>query len=230
MLNNYKSSSFSSWRCVSKHLIWPFLLLSSGLFLICLSLSYCDLANNRHGIPVMSVLSKHTRRFTSGCICVTSSCGWSLLFMICCFSWSCCCPASHYSFISVLDIFCPSMPVCIEFHRTEFGLFLEIPSITEFFLILPLEYPQFFLFQKDWDGSQVKPHRALFGEPFPFDQNLVLRSLWVSFFQAETCRFMKISSRPCFLSLWEYCTVFLTLWVALYRADLNDPLKGGIYV
>lgn len=98
-------------------------------------------------------------------------------------------------------------------------------------LILSLEYPQFFLFQKDWDGSQVKPHRmVLFGEPFHFDQNLFLRSLWVSFFQAETCRFMKISSRPCFLSLWEYCTVFLTLWVALYRADLNDPLKGGIYV
>lgn len=55
MSNNYKSSSFSSWRCVSKYLIWPFLLLSSRLFLICLSLSYCDLGNNRHGIPAHGI-------------------------------------------------------------------------------------------------------------------------------------------------------------------------------
>lgn len=107
------------------------------------------------------------------------------------------------------------MFVCIAFHGMGFGLSFAIPTLasdpsTGTFIFLVLSAPSGI--GKGWDGSWVKPHRAVFGDALHVDQMALLRSLsevfcvWLVgwfFFLAKRCTFLSITSGPHFLSLWR---------------------------
>lgn len=196
------------------------------------------MGNNRHGIPAVSALSKHIRRFTSGCIRATSRCCWCLFV---------------HNLLLFLVLLLSNVPLLIywytwyflpkhacnssmhEFHRIEFGLFLEISSITEFWSFLwnihnSCPFCSIIHWKRLRWVSGENTHSSFWMTISFWPKSIFKKSLSELFFQAEKCLFMGISSRPYFLSLWDYHTAFLTLWVALYKANLNDLLKGGIHV
>lgn len=159
MLNQYKSCSFSSSFCVSKHLFQLFLVLSSGCSLICLPLFCHDLGNSRHSIPSVSSLSTSEECLLLNAYAVGSC---SLIFCCCSYFYSC-----HHSYISVITIciyiyiFKSKHAYTYWIHGIEFRL--EIISVTVFWSFLWSTFSSFCSIihwkKLRWDSG--KPHKAI---------------------------------------------------------------------